>query len=136
MIRRPPRSTRTDTLFPYTTLFRARPTLPPRARRMPTSVHRRAAGNNPDRPKSVRVLPNLYRRWPCRPIDRNPVGATVSHHEAAHPTGTTDLPQGTAPGLARGGSQFFRQVSPPSARGGGREGTEGLDRVDAGGGRG
>src|SRR3546814_7545247 len=25
MIRRPPRSTRTDTLFPYTTLFRARP---------------------------------------------------------------------------------------------------------------
>src|SRR3546814_4639716 len=31
MIRRPPRSTRTDTLFPYTTLFRsARP--PPRSR--------------------------------------------------------------------------------------------------------
>src|SRR3546814_10300179 len=28
MIRRPPRSTRTDTLFPYTTLFRSRPTLP------------------------------------------------------------------------------------------------------------
>src|SRR3546814_5157980 len=27
MIRRPPRSTRTDTLFPYTTLFRSRPTL-------------------------------------------------------------------------------------------------------------
>src|SRR3546814_6132067 len=29
MIRRPPRSTRTDTLFPYTTLFRSRVTLPP-----------------------------------------------------------------------------------------------------------
>src|SRR3546814_11674840 len=27
MIRRPPRSTRTDTLFPYTTLFRSPPTL-------------------------------------------------------------------------------------------------------------
>src|SRR3546814_14368297 len=27
-IRRPPRSTRTDTLFPYTTLFRSRPTAP------------------------------------------------------------------------------------------------------------
>src|SRR3546814_19044779 len=26
MIRRPPRSTRTDTLFPYTTLFRSAPT--------------------------------------------------------------------------------------------------------------
>src|SRR3546814_13890623 len=28
MIRRPPRSTRTDTLFPYTTLFRSHPTPP------------------------------------------------------------------------------------------------------------
>src|SRR3546814_1608224 len=27
MIRRPPRSTRTDTLFPYTTLFRSQPPL-------------------------------------------------------------------------------------------------------------
>src|SRR3546814_1126463 len=30
MIRRPPRSTRTDTLFPYTTLFRSRAVQPPR----------------------------------------------------------------------------------------------------------
>src|SRR3546814_7983146 len=29
MIQRPPRSTRTDTLFPYTTLFRSRPTALP-----------------------------------------------------------------------------------------------------------
>src|SRR3546814_14935769 len=29
MIRRPPRSTRTDTLFPYTTLFRSHDRLPP-----------------------------------------------------------------------------------------------------------
>src|SRR3546814_16851699 len=34
MIRRPPRSTRTDTLFPYTTLFRSRlPFLHPQPRR-------------------------------------------------------------------------------------------------------
>src|SRR3546814_19263434 len=33
MIRRPPRSTRTDTLFPYTTLFRADVLLQPRDRR-------------------------------------------------------------------------------------------------------
>src|SRR3546814_4796435 len=32
MIRRPPRSTRTDTLFPYTTLFRSNSDLAPRAR--------------------------------------------------------------------------------------------------------
>src|SRR3546814_10840929 len=31
MIRRPPRSTRTDTLFPYTTLFRSRATIAPGA---------------------------------------------------------------------------------------------------------
>src|SRR3546814_20702438 len=30
MIRRPPRSTRTDTLFPYTTLFRSAPKVHPR----------------------------------------------------------------------------------------------------------
>src|SRR3546814_4695816 len=33
MIRRPPRSTRTDTLFPYTTLFRSRPSSASRASR-------------------------------------------------------------------------------------------------------
>src|SRR3546814_4543235 len=33
MIRRPPRSTRTDTLFPYTTLFRSRPGAPARRAR-------------------------------------------------------------------------------------------------------
>src|SRR3546814_6257358 len=39
MIRRPPRSTRTDTLFPYTTLFRsaADPAVP-RPRRLPDAV--------------------------------------------------------------------------------------------------
>src|SRR3546814_4015885 len=53
MIRRPPRSTRTDTLFPYTTLFRS--TIPPRrtarattsacptARRSTTPTRRRSA---------------------------------------------------------------------------------------------
>src|SRR3546814_7094208 len=36
MIRRPPRSTRTDTLFPYTTLFRSTPSL--------RDVHERRVG--------------------------------------------------------------------------------------------
>src|SRR3546814_19826633 len=40
MIRRPPRSTRTDTLFPYTTLFRAIPW--PACRRF--HAHERSAG--------------------------------------------------------------------------------------------
>src|SRR3546814_8832827 len=38
MIRRPPRSTRTDTLFPYTTLFRSRRSSS-RARKGPSAQH-------------------------------------------------------------------------------------------------
>src|SRR3546814_12385006 len=45
MIRRPPRSTRTDTLFPYTTLFRSLPAL---------SRRRRGGGNRrTDRPRHI-----------------------------------------------------------------------------------
>src|SRR3546814_17448831 len=39
MIRRPPRSTRTDTLFPYTTLFRSTKTLGPRAAQLFTELN-------------------------------------------------------------------------------------------------
>src|SRR3546814_6919881 len=41
MIRRPPRSTRTDTLFPYTTLFRSVGLLPPAQARRLSAVERR-----------------------------------------------------------------------------------------------
>src|SRR3546814_2640033 len=46
MIRRPPRSTRTDTLFPYTTLFRSRGELVDQARLVEAlaSGHLRGAG--------------------------------------------------------------------------------------------
>src|SRR3546814_4196081 len=57
MIRRPPRSTRTDTLFPYTTLFRsiiwrwaaagtARPCPPPPIRPQPSSPLRNSDGRS------------------------------------------------------------------------------------------
>src|SRR3546814_12912571 len=54
MIRRPPRSTRTDTLFPYTTLFRSTADLrsgdqPPRARTGGDGKHRRAGRAGQDR---------------------------------------------------------------------------------------
>src|SRR3546814_4163091 len=42
MIRRPPRSTRTDTLFPYTTLFRSRQLL---QRREHAGAHLRSLGD-------------------------------------------------------------------------------------------
>src|SRR3546814_14842409 len=43
IIRRPPRSTRTDTLFPYTTLFRSASRWPWVRRTRPTACPRRAA---------------------------------------------------------------------------------------------
>src|SRR3546814_3574255 len=57
MIRRPPRSTRTDTLFPYTTLFRAPdrkrarsdPCYPDRSRPSGPTLHLRAFGHRDHR---------------------------------------------------------------------------------------
>src|SRR3546814_1315253 len=52
MIRRPPRSTRTDTLFPYTTLFRSRrlfgTRVQGRARLLQIAVRRRARAQGLD----------------------------------------------------------------------------------------
>src|SRR3546814_2963667 len=54
MIRRPPRSTRTDTLFPYTTLFRS---VPPRNRtgRHPVLRRDRDLPRDPSRPRGTGV---------------------------------------------------------------------------------
>src|SRR3546814_8706765 len=58
MIRRPPRSTRTDTLFPYTTLFRSIRTPPHRHRcRELMLFSRRVAMNGPN----MRLRPGPYR---------------------------------------------------------------------------
>src|SRR3546814_1355648 len=46
MIRRPPRSTRTDTLFPYTTLFRSSP-----SRLLQDQLVERQVGDRPPEPK-------------------------------------------------------------------------------------
>src|SRR3546814_10232060 len=50
MIRRPPRSTRTDTLFPYTTLFRSR-----RACRTPDGRRTAGAPGHPPLRRGTRV---------------------------------------------------------------------------------
>src|SRR3546814_1041874 len=77
MLRRPPRSTRTDTLFPYTTLFRSRNRSRPRAAPRSSSVEQRALRNG----ESFEPL----RRWR---------GATNERHhdsgderDTAHPHG-------------------------------------------------
>src|SRR3546814_1370205 len=48
MIRRPPRSTRTDTLFPYTTLFRSPDEAGVRVTRPLVVAHRGASGYAPE----------------------------------------------------------------------------------------
>src|SRR3546814_7356441 len=53
MIRRPPRSTRTDTLFPYTTLFRSRP-LRRRWRRAGRRGGARTGAQYPPPPRAAR----------------------------------------------------------------------------------
>src|SRR3546814_19940376 len=55
MIRRPPRSTRTDTLFPYTTLFRS---LPLRSRALkPAAGEARALQSGDDRRVASHIFP-------------------------------------------------------------------------------
>src|SRR3546814_3112330 len=62
MIRRPPRSTRTDTLFPYTTLFRSSSGFWSR----PTSGHSRSAAIGPS-PSSGSPDPSITRPRSCGP---------------------------------------------------------------------
>src|SRR3546814_4416920 len=57
MIRRPPRSTRTDTLFPYTTLFRSPSDLGDRRRRLPDG------GHQPRSHRSCRASEARQDRW-------------------------------------------------------------------------
>src|SRR3546814_17579264 len=87
MIRRPPRSTRTDTLFPYTTLFRSRTRQPrrPEGRRPPGvlclrghpddgAVFRRAAAAGPGRRQAARQ-PDLS----CHPVHDGPAEIGRAH---------------------------------------------------------
>src|SRR3546814_16417018 len=55
MIRRPPRSTRTDTLFPYTTLFRSLPRIPERQRRAAPAASPERLLRQPDPEEGRRV---------------------------------------------------------------------------------
>src|SRR3546814_2341494 len=91
MIRRPPRSTRTDTLFPYTTLFRSIVDLPagiaPRAQRSAPAVvghvdidpHADGRGAIDDPAHVVGVLQELEVQKPRRDLD--PIGGEAARSE-------------------------------------------------------
>src|SRR3546814_2077727 len=80
MIRRPPRSTRTDTLFPYTTLFRSVRFRDPRLRHPPSQqssanvalARRRCSAlrTEPTEARSCPPIPPAYRRAFLEPPKR------------------------------------------------------------------
>src|SRR3546814_3147635 len=65
MIRRPPRSTRTDTLFPYTTLFRSEKILADTLRKL------------------AKIEGEGARTWGVEPVDGASIGAVESRLERA-----------------------------------------------------
>src|SRR3546814_18005894 len=87
MIRRPPRSTRTDTLFPYTTLFRSQRQRPAHAverETLPELGHEQ----HPQRAWMAEHLRIIRRGWRAgRCIDRRGLAHAVLS-SACHPTGT------------------------------------------------
>src|SRR3546814_80 len=90
MIRRPPRSTRTDTLFPYTTLFRSIPVIAG----IRQVIHARALrgrffGSSPNRRNTVRS--KVVARWAP---GAEALGANVPRHRPAAGASSLISPQG------------------------------------------
>src|SRR3546814_2322379 len=83
MLRRPPRSTRTDTLFPYTTLFRSDERCLLRARASGVRLHRRRRHD-----VGARAPGTARRRWRTRRLS-----APVLLAMHGHPPGE-DAPRG------------------------------------------
>src|SRR3546814_14037406 len=90
MIRRPPRSTRTDTLFPYTTLFRSVPSLAA----LPSYMDALRRGWSPDNPRSVAAVEELAR------AEADPAGFVAALDDPQARGGPIVLPDGaTVPRL-------------------------------------
>src|SRR3546814_10355999 len=66
MIRLPPRSTRTDTLFPYTTLFRSAPSPPAASARTRQGPHKPSSHWGRARPNAGACPPRSRRAPRCR----------------------------------------------------------------------
>src|SRR3546814_11997081 len=108
MIRRPPRSTRTDTLFPYTTLFRSFRSAVHRQRRagaLPRPHRRRdrrpGDGLPAATPQGPPVLPVLPVQGPARTVGTGP--ALLRSVQGRREPAPTRLRRAAARGGARGG---------------------------------
>src|SRR3546814_1673369 len=97
MIRRPPRSTRTDTLFPYTTLFRSRHPADPevgRQRGAGAEALKGESGNGqwgtkhlhvPDQRRPAETPPENRTAMPRHPDDHEALGLPHSPHSPNSP---------------------------------------------------
>src|SRR3546814_3446835 len=94
MIRPPPRSTRTDTLFPYTTLFRSHRSAAARIRRLPGSVIRqtpllRGVPRSEEHTSELQSLMRISYAVFClkkKNTKQTPIlHKTTHHHHASHP---------------------------------------------------
>src|SRR3546814_12201591 len=107
MIRRPPRSTRTDTLFPYTTLFRshriaklrAAAEQPRRGREQPVEQRENEEGEqrqHEDMPPDMAedIMARLVRGHHLHLVQRRPVEPAVRYGDARR--GTTGRASGRA----------------------------------------
>src|SRR3546814_8692468 len=82
MIRRPPRSTRTDTLFPYTTLFRSPPAQRGRGKRTIDGGGHAGCAGEIDwrfRNREIKFRAAEHRSATCRGIDRICPGRSEEH---------------------------------------------------------
>src|SRR3546814_1072723 len=82
MIRRPPRSTRTDTLFPYTTLFRSHPQRLPRLRDVVDAQQLRALFRRPIMERDAAAEPRVGGRFIVERTD-HPFAAGAEQDRAA-----------------------------------------------------
>src|SRR3546814_12057265 len=91
MIRRPPRSTRTDTLFPYTTLFRS--ARPEQASLSSPLKGRGRAGTTPFPPLPHQALARLLGRIARQPRLRQYPRPLGFHHRGARVVDAFPAPQ-------------------------------------------
>src|SRR3546814_13689290 len=106
MIRRPPRSTRTDTLFPYTTLFRSVPDLLKgdgrgRGKLVPIGAHDRADLSRIDCSHPAQRAQPLFLQFDDRPANKvRTVPEMMQHGPARHPRPGRDRAEERSVGTA------------------------------------
>src|SRR3546814_13221209 len=132
MIRRPPRSTRTDSLFPYSTLFRSGSDAPADAQFVGDDVAERGLAQ-PGRAEDQHVVERFTAAFGGLDVDRQLLAHRLLAEVFIQPFGPDAGLDGLV--LARGVGGDDAVVGPAPDRKGGGSGKGGCGRVERGGGR-